>query len=100
MPRPSSRGAPREHLDAVVLLGEVEQAVGQVGDHRALVDQQPVEDRVALALERARPPTRNLRGSATTPLPIARWGSRARPPGGQQVQLEPGGGVARRWRRR
>ena len=40
-----------EDLDAVIFGGEVEESVGEVGDHCALVDQEAGEDRVALEFE-------------------------------------------------
>ena len=83
-----------EDVDAVVLPREVEQAVGEVGDHRALVDQQAGEDGVALFLERAGFPPDLARVGDDAAADAEMRGVAHDDAGGQEVELDAAGGVA------
>jgi hypothetical protein len=86
----SSRGLLGEDGDPVVLLGEIEEPVGEVGDHRALVDQEALEDGVALPLERGRLPEESCAGRRRRRCRSPGAGSRARPrPEGSRFSLTP-----------
>lgn len=83
-----------ENVDAVVFPGEVEEAVGEVGDHGALVDEEPVDDAIALMFERGGFPP-NLAGIGDDAAADGEVGDVALDEAaGQEVELNAGGGVA------
>jgi hypothetical protein len=83
-----------QDVDAVVLPREVEQAVREIGDERAFVDQQPGENRVALLLERARLPPELARVGDHAAADAQVGGVLHDDAGGEQVQLDAAGRVA------
>ena len=86
------RGSPGllgEDGDPVVLLGEIEEPVGEVGDHRALVDQEALEDGVALPLQRGRLPQEFPRVGDDAAADRKVRDLSLDHPGGKQVQLDP-----------
>ena len=84
-----------EHVGAVVLPREVEQAVREVGDQRALVDEQARKHGIALVLERpGLPPDLARIGDDAAADAEVRNGGHSHA-GRQQVELQAGGGVAR-----
>ena len=95
---PAARGAARllaEHVDAVVFPSQVEDAMGDVADHAAFVDEQAVQDGDADLLEGERLPE-GLAGvgdhaGAEREAGHVVFGDAA----GQQVELEPRDRVAR-----
>ena len=83
-----------EDLYAVVFPCEVEQAVGEVGDHGALVDDEAGEDVVALALEREGFPPGLARISDYAGANGEGGDLFFNDAGGEQVEFNAGGGVA------
>ena len=84
-----------EHVDAVILPREIDQPVREIGDERALVDQQARKDGVAFFLQRLRfPPDLSRIGDDTAAdaevRRIADHHARR-----QQVEFDPARGVAR-----
>jgi hypothetical protein len=89
-----------EDVGAVVLPGEVEQAVREVGHHGALVDDEAGEDGVALLFERFRLPPELARVGDDAAADAEVRGVLHHDTGGQEVELHAAGGCGRSWRRR
>jgi len=83
-----------EHVDAVVFPREVEQAVREVGDERALVDHQARQNGVALLFERARLPPDLARVGDAAGTHAEILDGVFHDAGREQVELDAAGGVA------
>ena len=82
-----------QRVDAIVLPGQVEQPVRHVGNHGALVDQQALQDGIALFLERTGFPQEFSRVGDHAAADAKVGHVADHHAGGQEVQLDAAGGV-------